>query len=77
MQFESINAFFAMGGYGLYVWLSFGLGLLSMALLWGGAWLGKKRLLRQIIVEQARQTRVNQARQTANKQDSLDEQPIQ
>lgn len=25
MQWESLDAFLAMGGYGLYVWLSYGL----------------------------------------------------
>jgi len=74
MQFDSINAFFAMGGYGLYVWLSFGLGLLSMALLWGSAWLSKKRLLQQVVIEQDRQTRINQARQAANNHDGKNEQ---
>ena len=24
MQFDSLNAFFSMGGYGLYVWLAYG-----------------------------------------------------
>lgn len=33
MQFDSINAFFAMGGYGFYVWLSYGVAAAAIALL--------------------------------------------
>ena len=33
MQFENINAFFAMGGYGFYVWLSYGVTALAIVLL--------------------------------------------
>lgn len=32
MAFESWPAFFAMGGYGLYVWLSYGLTLVILGL---------------------------------------------
>ena len=33
MQFDSINAFFSMGGYGFYVWLSYGITTLALLLL--------------------------------------------
>ena len=33
MEFENINAFFAMGGYGFYVWLSYGVTALAIVLL--------------------------------------------
>ena len=32
-QFESISSFLAMGGYGLYVWLGYGISLLAIVLL--------------------------------------------
>lgn len=32
MAFESISDFFNMGGHGLYVWLSYGLGLVIILL---------------------------------------------
>lgn len=37
MQFEPIASFFSMGGYGLFVWLSFGVsfGLMILMLLLG------------------------------------------
>ncbi|WP_077341384.1 heme exporter protein CcmD [Pseudocolwellia agarivorans] len=33
MQFESISAFLDMGGYGFYVWLSYGVAALAILLL--------------------------------------------
>lgn len=39
MQFDSINEFFAMGGYGFFVWLSFGVSFFALfALLWFSHW---------------------------------------
>tara|TARA_R110000868_G_scaffold53443_9_gene167765 strand:- start:8 stop:214 length:207 start_codon:yes stop_codon:yes gene_type:complete len=61
MQFATMTEFLAMGGYGLYVWLGFGLGLLSVALLWFESWWVKKRLLSQVLIEQQRQERIKQA----------------
>jgi heme exporter protein D len=61
MQFATMTEFLAMGGYGLYVWLAFGLGLLSVALLWFESWMTKKRLLSQVLIEQQRQIRIKQA----------------
>jgi heme exporter protein D len=63
MHFASMNEFVAMGGYGLYVWLSFGLGLLSVAILWWSSWSTKKRLFKQVLREQVRQQRIQQAKQ--------------
>ena len=34
MQFDSLHDFLAMGGYALYVWLSFGVSLLAHTLVW-------------------------------------------
>jgi heme exporter protein D len=33
MQFDSISAFVDMGGYGFYVWLSYGVSVFALALL--------------------------------------------
>jgi heme exporter protein D len=63
MYFDSFNDFIAMGGYGLYVWLSFGLGLLSVIILWLSSWFTKKRLFKQVLKEQARQQRIQQLKQ--------------
>ncbi len=53
-QFESISAFFAMGGYGFYVWLSYGVTILAMGVL---IWLSRreqKAILNQAKKELAR-----------------------
>lgn len=53
-QFESISAFLAMGGYGFYVWLSYGVTILAMGVL---IWLSRreqKAILNQAKKELAR-----------------------
>ncbi|MCW8106959.1 heme exporter protein CcmD [Alteromonas ponticola] len=63
MQFESLQTFFSMGGYGFYVWLSFGVTLLSMAILVIQSFVERKQLLSQVLKEQSRRQRIKQARQ--------------
>ncbi|WP_340677525.1 heme exporter protein CcmD [Paraglaciecola sp.] len=63
MQFDTMSDFINMGGYALYVWLAFGLGLLSVVGLWLESWRTKKRLWAQVITEQKRQQRIKQAAQ--------------
>jgi len=45
MQFESLTQFFYMGGHGLYVWLSFALTFIVLALNVLQPWLDKKSIL--------------------------------
>lgn len=66
MHFDSFNGFLSMGGYGLYVWLSFGLGMLSLVILWLSSWLTKKRLFKLVLIEQARQQRIQQVKQQSD-----------
>ncbi|MFC6439396.1 heme exporter protein CcmD [Bowmanella sp. JS7-9] len=58
MQFENWQAFFAMGGYGLFVWLSFG----AFAALMLGSYVvlkvQRRNLLSAIRAEQARRKRI-------------------
>jgi heme exporter protein D len=61
MHFEDMNAFWHMGGYGTYVWLSFGMGALSVALLWLDSIFAKRKLFTLILTEQARQLRIKAA----------------
>ncbi|MCF2948465.1 heme exporter protein CcmD [Paraglaciecola aquimarina] len=63
MYFDSIQDFWSMGGYGLYVWLSFGIGFLSLCLLWLDSIFAKRKLMSQILTEQARQVRIKAAKQ--------------
>lgn len=56
-QFESISAFFAMGGYGFYVWLSYAVTFIAMG---GLIWLSRrehKAILTQAKKDLAREER--------------------
>lgn len=63
MAFNSIAEFFAMGGYGFYVWLSYGVtALLLLTLVWHGRMAAKQ--LRQAAQQQAqRQQRLARRQQ--------------
>jgi heme exporter protein D len=61
MHFEDINSFFDMGGYGLYVWLSFGSAALSLLVLWLTSLFSKRTLLAHVLIEQSRQARIKAA----------------
>jgi heme exporter protein D len=61
MHFEDISSFLDMGGYGLFVWLSFGAAFVSLFVLWADSFLSKQSLLNQVLSEQARQVRVKAA----------------
>lgn len=71
MQFESVSAFLDMGGYGFYVWLSFGVSLLALAILAFDAVRQKKQLFNAVEKEQARKMRIKAAKATAAAQASL------
>ena len=57
MQFDSLQDFLAMGGYALYVWLSFGVSLLALVWVVIDSAGTHKKLLRNAREEQARQAR--------------------
>ena len=63
MQFESLSEFLSMGGYGLYVWLSFGGAIISLGGLVVMSRWGRKRLIDAIGQEQQRRARIKAARQ--------------
>ncbi|AZI14791.1 heme exporter protein CcmD [Avibacterium paragallinarum] len=54
MFFESVTDFLNMGGYGFYVWLSYGLSFLALAGLIVQGMLRKKTLIKEIQREQQR-----------------------
>lgn len=62
MQFDSLDAFFAMGGYALYVWLSFGISFVALVWVVADSASTHKKLLRHARDEQARQARIAAAR---------------
>ncbi|KZN41953.1 MULTISPECIES: heme exporter protein CcmD [Pseudoalteromonas] len=63
MQFESLSDFIAMGGYGFYVWLSYGscagiiLGLLFSSLY------ENKKLKQEVKSQMAREERIKKAKE--------------
>ncbi|WP_369601772.1 heme exporter protein CcmD [Hahella sp. SMD15-11] len=48
MAFESLSQFFAMGGHGLYVWLSYGVGLVVLIINWKLPGLRRRQVVREI-----------------------------
>lgn len=60
MYFQSLAEFWAMGGYGLFVWLSFGSTYLLLAMLIGYSHYQHRRFKRQLAARLAREQRVKQ-----------------
>ncbi|MBN6063190.1 heme exporter protein CcmD [Aggregatibacter actinomycetemcomitans] len=63
MFFQSWGEFINMGGYGFYVWLSYGLSLLAIVVLIVQSLAGKSAVLKSIKREQQRETRLQQLKQ--------------
>ena len=63
MQFDSLSEFFAMGGYGVFVWLSYG----ACALILLGIFISSKRTHRKILEnvksQIAREERIKKAKE--------------
>ncbi len=59
-NFASFSDFLAMGGYGQYVWLSFGLTALVLLGLWALSIYQQKEFKRQLETRLAREARVRQ-----------------
>jgi len=65
MQFDSISAFLDMGGYGFYVWLSYGVSVLAIGLLIFISYKDHQKTLQHIA---QRYIRENKRKEAANKQ---------
>jgi len=74
LHFSSWSSFFSMGGYGLFVWLSFGVTYALLALLWWFSQAGQRQLLRELAVKQARELRVQKQLQQQDAAQSEQEQ---
>ena len=61
MQFESWSAFWSMGGYGFYVWLSFGVTFLCMLGVVIQSRMEAKALLDEVKRNEKRQAKIKQA----------------
>ena len=62
MQFDSFSAFLEMGGYGFYVWLSFGVSTALILALIISSLLGHKQVIKNIAVRQQRENKLRQVR---------------
>lgn len=65
MYFQTWSDFFYMGGYGFYVWLSYGICLIAIVLLGLQSKFGRQAIFREIKREQQRFAR-QQATKTGN-----------
>lgn len=63
MQFDSFSDFLAMGGYGFYVWLSFGTCALILLGILFGSLNDTKRILTSVQQQADREQRIKQAKQ--------------
>jgi len=61
MFFQSWSDFINMGGYGFYVWLSYGISLVAMIILAIQSGRGGKGGIKEVLREQQREARLNQA----------------
>ncbi len=55
MNFTSLDSFLAMGGHGLYVWLSYSVGLLVFIIAFVSPLLKRKRIMQELTQLQRRQ----------------------
>jgi len=62
MQFNSFSDFIDMGGYGFYVWLSFGAAALILTLLLISSKAGHQKIINQIAKRKQREDKLRQAR---------------
>lgn len=69
MQFDSFSAFINMGGYGFYVWLSFGVSAILILALIFNSIVGHKKTINNIALRQQREDKLRQVRKQ-NKQNN-------
>ena len=68
MQFNSFSDFINMGGYGFYVWLSFGAGALILTVLLLSSKAGHQQIINQIAKRKQREDKLRQARELRKQQ---------
>jgi heme exporter protein D len=62
MAFDSVTDFFAMGGYGFFVWLSYGVSAASVILYVLYVKHQKKSIQAQVLAQAAREARIKAAK---------------
>ena len=68
MQFNNFSEFINMGGYGFYVWLSFGAAALILTLLLVSSKAGHQQIINQIAKRKQREDKLRQARELRKQQ---------
>lgn len=68
MAFSSFSEFLHMGGYGFYVWLAYGVSLLSVLLLILNSTYKRKKILTNVTKRQQREQRIKEAKQRDRRQ---------
>lgn len=63
MQFNSLSEFIAMGGYGVFVWFSYGACLLIMMTLFITSKRKHKQILRDVSLQIEREARIKKAQE--------------
>lgn len=66
MAFDSFSEFIAMGGYGFYVWLSYGLTFLALILLIINSIAKKNKILKNVEQRLSREQRIKKAKNMEN-----------
>jgi len=67
MQFDSISEFFAMGGYGFYVWLAFGVSALAMLAIVVDSIIKRNAIFKSVARQTARQQRRQAAKEVTER----------
>lgn len=62
MAFDSLADFFAMGGYGFYVWLAYGITFLALIVLIVNSISKKKKILKAVEQRLLREQRIKKAK---------------
>ena len=71
MQFSSFSDFINMGGYGFYVWLSFGVTALLLTLLTVISKSDHQKVIKQISLRIKREDKLRQARKNKQQQSTI------
>ncbi len=66
MQFDSLQDFFRMGGYAVFVWLAFGISFSSLALLIYFSATKERKILKHIATKLDREQRLKEIRRKKN-----------
>lgn len=75
MQFDSFSAFLAMGGYGFYVWLSFGVSSALILALIVNSTQGHKQIIKNIALRQQREAKLRQVRKQKSRSNNIQNNP--